>query len=90
MNKSDLINKIAESANITKAQATEALTAVTGGIADALKAGEKVALVGFGTFAVATSKARTGRNPSTGAAIEIAAKNSVKFKAGKELNDNVK
>ncbi len=89
MSKADLISKIAEGAGITKAQATEAYNAFTNGVSDALKAGDKVALVGFGTFATSLREAHTGRNPSTGAAIEIAAKTSVKFKAGKELSDNV-
>ena len=89
MNKGDLINRIAEDANISKSQATEALSAVLGGINDALKDGDKVSLIGFGTFSVSHRPARTGRNPQTGASIAIAAKNVVKFKAGKELADSV-
>jgi DNA-binding protein HU-beta len=89
MNKGDLINKIAESANISKAQATDALNAVLDGIADALKAGDKVTLIGFGTFSVSRRDARTGRNPQTGASIKIDAKNVVKFKPGKEISDAV-
>jgi DNA-binding protein HU-beta len=89
MNKGDLINKIAESAKITKAQASEALNAVLDGVADALKSGDKVTLIGFGTFSVSTREARTGRNPQTGASIKIEAKNVVKFKPGKELSDSV-
>ncbi len=89
MNKGDLINKIAESAKITKAQAGEALNAVLDGVADALKSGDKVTLIGFGTFSVSTREARTGRNPQTGASIKIEAKKVVKFKPGKELSDSV-
>ena len=89
MNKGDLITKIAESAGITKAQATDALNAVLDGVGDALKAGDKVTLVGFGTFSISRRDARTGRNPQTGKTIHIAAKNVVKFKPGKELSDSV-
>ncbi|MCB0546583.1 MAG: HU family DNA-binding protein [Phaeodactylibacter sp.] len=89
MNKGDLINKIAESANLSKAQATDALNAVLDGISDALKDGDKVTLIGFGTFSVSRRDARTGRNPQTGATIKIAAKNVVKFKPGKEISDAV-
>ncbi len=89
MNKGDLITKIAESAGITKAQATDALNAVLDGVGDALKAGDKVTLVGFGTFSISRRDARTGRNPQTGKTIHIAAKNVVKFKPGKELADSV-
>ena len=89
MNKGDLINKIAESANLSKAQATDALNAVLDGVSDALKDGDKVTLIGFGTFSVSRRDARTGRNPQTGATIKIAAKNVVKFKPGKEISDAV-
>lgn len=89
MNKGDLINKIAESAGITKAQAGDALNAVLDGIGDALKGGDKVTLIGFGTFSVSKREARTGRNPQTGASIKIKAKKVVKFKPGKELSDSV-
>lgn len=89
MNKGDLINKIADSADITKAQAMEALNAVLDGIGEALDSGDKVTLVGFGTFSVSRRDARTGRNPQTGETIKIAAKNVVKFKPGKELTDKV-
>ncbi|MBP7184331.1 MAG: HU family DNA-binding protein [Saprospiraceae bacterium] len=87
MNKGDLINKIAEGASLTKAQSGEALNSVLNAITAALKTGDKVTLVGFGTFSVSKKEARTGRNPQTGAEIEIAAKTAVKFKAGKELNE---
>lgn len=89
MNKGDLINKIAESADISKAQATDALNAVLDNIGEALKDGDKVTLIGFGTFSISERKARTGRNPQTGETIQIAAKNVVKFKPGKELSDSV-
>ena len=85
MNKGDLINKIAEDANLTKVQASDALNTVLSTVSDTLKDGKKVTLVGFGTFSVKERKARTGRNPQTGAEIQIAAKNVVKFKPGKEL-----
>jgi DNA-binding protein HU-beta len=89
MNKGDLINKIAASAKITKSQATDALNAVVEGIGDELKAGGKVTLIGFGTFSVSHREARNGRNPRTGQTLKIKSKNSVKFKAGKELSDSV-
>jgi len=89
MNKGDLINKIAEDANITKAQATEALNSVFSAIGDTLANGNKVSLVGFGTFSSNHRAARVGRNPKTGEALQIAAKNVVKFKPGKELSASV-
>ena len=89
MNKGDLINKIAADANITKAQAADALGAVIDGVSGTLKVGDKVTLVGFGTFSISKREARTGRNPQTGKSIKIAAKNVVKFKPGKELADEV-
>ena len=90
MNKTQLVEKIAAQAGISKAAAKKALDATTGAIKDALKAGEKVQLVGFGTFAVAKRPARTGINPATKAKIKIAAKKVAKFKAGTELADAVK
>mgnify|MGYP003829918527 CR=1 FL=1 len=89
MNKGDLINMIAESASITKAQATSALSAVLDGISHELKAGGKVTLIGFGTFSVSRRDARTGRNPQTGKPITINAKKVVKFKPGSDLNESV-
>lgn len=89
MNKGDLIDHIAESAGISKSQATEALNAVTGGVTSTLKKGEKVSLIGFGTFSSSRRAARTGRNPQTGAEIKIAARTVVKFKAGKALTEAV-
>lgn len=89
MNKGDLINKVAESAGITKAQATSAVNSVFSSIQDTCKDGGKAAFVGFGTFSVSHREARQGRNPRTGESITIAAKNNVKFKAGKEFSDYV-
>lgn len=87
MNKGDLVNKIAESASITKGQAEDALNAVLDGITDALKSGDSVTLIGFGTFKKDHRAARAGRNPQTGETIQIAAKNLAKFKAGKKLTE---
>ena len=89
MNKGDLINKIAEDANLSKAQAQDALNAVLKNIGGALKGKDKVTLIGFGTFSVTRREARSGRNPQTGATIKIPAKNVVKFKPGKELSESV-
>lgn len=85
MNKTELINAIAAGTGLSKADAAKALNATTATIADALKTGDKVALVGFGTFAPAERPARTGKNPRTGEIIEIPAKKVVKFKAGADL-----
>ncbi|MBT8327322.1 MAG: HU family DNA-binding protein [Bacteroidia bacterium] len=89
MNKSDLISKMAADASITKSQATEALNSFLSSTSGALKKGDKLILVGFGTFSVSKRAARTGRNPRTGAEIKIAAKNVVKFKAGSDLSKKV-
>lgn len=89
MNKSDLISAMADKAGITKAQAGEALDGFMGATTGALKKGEKLILVGFGTFSVNQRAARTGRNPRTGKEIQIAAKNVVKFKAGADLGGAV-
>lgn len=85
MNKTDLINAIAEAAGLTKADATKALNATTAAIANAVKNDDKVALVGFGTFSVSERPGRTGKNPRTGEVIEIPAKKVVKFNPGAEL-----
>ena len=85
MNKTDLINAIAAEAGLTKADDAKALNATTAAIANAVKAGDKVTLVGFGTFAPTDRPARTGKNPRTGEALTIPAKKVVKFKAGSEL-----
>ena len=89
MNKGDLIEKVADAAGITKAQASDAVNGVFSSIEGALKGGDKAAFVGFGTFSTNMRKAREGRNPLTGATIQIAAKNQVKFKPGKALTDSV-
>ncbi len=85
MNKGDLVNSVAEKASISKADAEKAVNAVTDSIADALKEGDKVSLVGFGTFSVSDRAARTGRNPQTGQPIQIPSKKVAKFKAGSSL-----
>ena len=85
MNKTDLINAIAAESGLTKADAAKALNATTNAIANAVKAGDKVELVGFGTFAPAERPARTGKNPRTGEVLEIPAKTIVKFKPGSDL-----
>ncbi len=90
MNKTQLIDAIAKSANLNKKQAEAALNAFTATVADALKAGDKVQLIGFGTFEVRERGARTGRNPKTGAAIQIAASKTPAFAAGKGLKDSIK
>ena len=87
MNKADLVSKMAEDVGITKAQAEKALATFTGAVEAALKAGDKVTLVGFGTFSAVTRKARTGRNPQTGKEIKIAAKTNGKFSPGSSLKD---
>jgi DNA-binding protein HU-beta len=89
MNKAELIDAIAKDANLTKADAKKALDAFVGATTKALKKGERVALVGFGSFSVARRSERTGRNPQTGKPITIKAKNVVKFKAGSDLSDAV-
>jgi DNA-binding protein HU-beta len=90
MNKAELIDAMAAEAKITKADAKRALDAFIGATGKALKKGDRVALVGFGSFSVAKRAARTGRNPQTGKEIKIAAKKVVKFKAGTELSGQVK
>ena len=90
MNKSELIEAMAEAADIPKAAAGRALDGMVDAVTDALKSGDQVSLVGFGTFSVKERAARTGRNPQTGATIEIAASKIPGFKAGKALKDAVK
>lgn len=87
MNKSELIEHIAQQADISKAAAARALEAVIGGIQTSLKKGDTVSLLGFGTFAVSTRAARTGRNPRTGAEIKIKKAKVPKFRPGKALKD---
>ena len=89
MNKAELIAKLAEDAGITKTQANDALDSFTETVTKALKKGDKVTLVGFGTFSVTKRAARNGRNPQTGATIKIKAKKVAKFKPGKELAERV-
>ena len=89
MNKSQLIDKIAAGAYISKAAAGRALDAVIASVTDSLKAGDDVALVGFGSFTVRERSARTGRNPQTGKEIKIAAAKVPAFRAGKALKDAV-
>lgn len=86
MNKTELVAKIAEGAGMSKVDAKKALDATLDAVVKAVKKGEKVALVGFGTFAVTKRKSRKGINPATKKAITIPAKKVVKFKAGKELS----
>ncbi|NTV48670.1 MAG: HU family DNA-binding protein [Geobacteraceae bacterium] len=87
MNKSELVAKIAEGAELTKIQAEKALNSFMAATTTALKAGDKIALVGFGTFSAVTRAARTGRNPQTGKEMKIAAKTNGKFTPGKALKD---
>ena len=89
-NKTELVNAIAANAGLKKDDAKKALDATLNAVADALKSGDKVALLGFGTFAVTERPARTGINPATKEKIEIAAKKVIKFKAGAELANEVK
>jgi len=90
LNKGDLVGKIAKEAEITKGQAEAAFNSLISGITTSLKKGQKVTIVGFGTYSVAKRKARTGRNPQTGAPIKIAARKVPKFTAGSELKKAVK
>ncbi len=90
MNKAQLVDAMASKADLTKADAKKALDAFISTTGAALKSGDRVALVGFGSFSVAQRSARTGRNPKTGAEMQIPAKKVVKFKAGSELSDSVK
>ncbi|MGC6529615.1 MAG: HU family DNA-binding protein [Candidatus Puniceispirillaceae bacterium] len=85
MNKNDLIAAVADGSGLSKADAGRAVDAVFGAIADALKGGDEVRIVGFGSFSVAHRAASTGRNPRTGEAIQIAASKQPKFKAGAPL-----
>ena len=89
MNKTELIAAMADQAGLSKKDAEKALKAFTDIVADELKKGEKIQLVGFGTFEVAERAAREGRNPLTGASMKIAASKAPKFKAGKALKDVV-
>lgn len=87
MTKQELINRIAKDANLSKASAERALNAMTDNVSKCLRKKDKVTLTGFGTFMVSKRRARTGRNPQTGAPINIRAANVPKFKAGKQLKE---
>ncbi|WP_372404997.1 HU family DNA-binding protein [Acinetobacter piscicola] len=89
MNKTELVAAVAAKAGLSKDQASKALNAFEDAVTEELKTGGSVALVGFGTFSVKSREARTGRNPKTGEAIEIAASNAPAFKAGKGLKEAV-
>lgn len=89
MNKADLIKKMATDAAITQAQANEAFNSMVDAITGTLATGDKVTLVGFGTFSVTERKARTGRNPKTGATLKIPARKVPKFTPGKALKDKI-
>ena len=88
-NKADLVDAISDKANISKKEAEAALGVALDEIAAALKRGDRVSISGFGTFSVGSRAARTGRNPQTGATIQIAASKTVRFKAGKALKESV-
>ncbi len=90
MNKSELVEKMAQAAGITKSAADRALNGFMDAVTETLAQGDKVVLVGFGTFFTAERKARTGRNPQTGKPIKIPAKKVAKFKPGSKLADSVK
>ncbi|MDB5736504.1 MAG: family DNA-binding protein [Sphingomonas bacterium] len=89
MNKQELIGAVAEAAGLTRSDASKAVESIFDGITGALKKGDEVRLVGFGTFSVSKRKASTGRNPRTGEPMSIAASSQPKFKAGKGLKDAV-
>ena len=90
MNKGDLVKVIADAAGVTNAAANDTLNAVLDSVRKTLKKGDKVTLIGFGTFSTSKREKREGRNPATGAKIKIPAKTIVRFKAGKELSEAVK
>jgi DNA-binding protein HU-beta len=90
MNKGDLINTVAKDVKITKVQAAKAIDSVVDNITRTLRKGERTSLVGFGTFSISRRKARTGRNPQTGAPLRIPAKRVVKFTPGKTLKGVIK
>lgn len=90
MNKSELIAKVSETADLTKKDATKAVDAVFNAISDALRDGDKVQLIGFGNFEVRERSARKGRNPQTGEEIDIAASKIPAFKPGKQLKEGIK
>ncbi len=89
MKKTELIEAVATNAGLTKADAARAIDATFDAITEALKKGEKLTLLGFGTFSVSRREGRTGRNPQTGAAVKIPARNAVTFKVGNQLKKAV-
>ena len=89
MNKAQLIDAMADNSGLSKADSKRALDGFISATTDALKKNDRISLVGFGSFSISARSARKGRNPKTGAVIQIAAKNSVKFKAGAELSIKV-
>ncbi len=89
MNKAELIDQISKDAGITKAEANATIDSITGAIIATLKKGDRVTLVGFGTFSVSERAARNGRNPQNGAIIKIKARKVPKFKAGKEFSAKI-
>jgi len=89
MNKGHLIERIASEAGISKVAADKAIDSMLAGVSEGLRQGERVTLVGFGTFSVIERRARTGRNPQTGAPIKIAAKKAVRFTIGKRLSGSI-
>jgi len=90
MNKGELVEKVAKECALSKAAAEQVVVSIFGAITDAMAAGDKVTLVGFGTFSVSERAAREGRNPQSGETMSIPAKKVVKFKAGAKLVDSVK
>ena len=89
MKKVELVEAVATNAGLTKADASRAIDATFAAITEALKKGDKITLIGFGTFGVSRREARTGRNPQTGAEVKIPARNAVTFKAGTQLKNEV-
>jgi len=90
MNKGELVEKVVKECALSKAAAEQVVTSIFGAITDAMAAGDKVTLIGFGTFSVSERSAREARNPRSGETMNIPAKKVVKFKAGTKLNDSVK
>ena len=89
MNKAELVSEIANGTGLTKTKASEVVDSIVSSVTEALKNGEKVTLVGFGTFTTSKREARKGRNPKTGEVINIPGKTVARFKAGSELSKNV-
>lgn len=89
MNKADLVNSLSEKTGLTKTKSNQAIDALVETISEALKSGDKVTLVGFGTFTTSQKEARMGRNPKTGESLEIPAKRVAKFKPGTDLSKSV-